>query len=327
MVSMGGRGEVRVFVSYSHDSPALLSRVAQMAEGLRKAGFVVFLDQWQRRPLAGWPALILTEFRRADAVVCVCTPTYRDRVDGVSASGRGKGATFEGSMIRNETYVLRSTADRFFALHMDETSLAIPEILGGASAHVFQWPQDQRQLIESLEIPTKRRQLMRACTSVFSGTVEPLETWARGFMDFGVDAIVDFDGRSREIADAILRLPDPSIQKEVLASLASAAQTTERLAIETMLQELDLGSLPNPPQGPSAHPGPGVGTRQHRRPLDTAEEANYPADATLKGTQVIGTQVIIGGARDNAQMTVVFSDSTDRNTGFGGWLRSVFRRH
>ena len=73
----------RVFVSYSHDSPAHAERVLVLADRLRHDGVDARLDQYEPSPTQGWPRWMVDEIAAADFVLVVCTATYRRRFDGV----------------------------------------------------------------------------------------------------------------------------------------------------------------------------------------------------------------------------------------------------
>jgi SEFIR domain len=86
----------RVFVSYSHDSPAHIDAVLQLANRLRQDGVDARLDRYENNPPQGWPRWMMEQVTEADFIVCVCTATYRERFEGRISDGKGRGVNWEG---------------------------------------------------------------------------------------------------------------------------------------------------------------------------------------------------------------------------------------
>ena len=72
---------VKIFISYSHDSPEHSARVLAFAHALGDMGLHVELDQFVTRPKQGWPHWCMERLRPENArfVLIICTETYRDR--------------------------------------------------------------------------------------------------------------------------------------------------------------------------------------------------------------------------------------------------------
>ena len=83
-VTMGSEASpLRVFISYSHDSPEHADRVLALADRLRQDGIDSILDQYiLGSPDEGWPRWMDRQIRDADFVLMICTPTYYRRVMG-----------------------------------------------------------------------------------------------------------------------------------------------------------------------------------------------------------------------------------------------------
>src|SRR4051812_28816970 len=79
----------RVFISYSHDSPAHRDKVLAFADRLRADGIDASLDQYVPFPEEGWPAWCEARIREANFVLMVCTETYLRRVERNEAPGVG----------------------------------------------------------------------------------------------------------------------------------------------------------------------------------------------------------------------------------------------
>ena len=72
----------RVFISYSHDSPAHGERVLELSEKLREDGVDARIDQYVEHEGHNWPDWCEEQIRDADLVVMVCTAEYRKAVGG-----------------------------------------------------------------------------------------------------------------------------------------------------------------------------------------------------------------------------------------------------
>lgn len=91
----------RVFISYSHHHESQPERVRQLADRLRSDGFEVLFDQTDSAADAGWPRWMEQQLERADAVILVCTRSWRRRFDGMLDEEGGRGVLFEGKLIRS----------------------------------------------------------------------------------------------------------------------------------------------------------------------------------------------------------------------------------
>ena len=98
--------QIRVFISYSHDSDDHRKAVASLAAQLRNVdGLDVMIDQYVNgSPVEGWPEWMLNQLDVAKYVLVVCTETYHRRFRGKEARGRGRGVTWEGAIIKQAIY-------------------------------------------------------------------------------------------------------------------------------------------------------------------------------------------------------------------------------
>jgi hypothetical protein len=94
-------GPARIFISYSHHHESQPERVRQLADWLRGDGFEVLFDQTDSAADAGWPRWMEQQLERADAVILVCTRSWRRRFDGMLDEEGGRGVLFEGKLIRS----------------------------------------------------------------------------------------------------------------------------------------------------------------------------------------------------------------------------------
>lgn len=112
---------VRVFISYSHDSPEHREKVLALSERLREDGIETLLDQYMNGcPQEGWPRWMLNQLDNANFVLVVCTETYYRRFRGHEKPDKGKGADWEGALITQEIYDSRSQTLKFVPIFMSE---------------------------------------------------------------------------------------------------------------------------------------------------------------------------------------------------------------
>jgi hypothetical protein len=96
----GASGDVkapRVFVSYSHDTPAHKQWVGELASKLVKKGVDVILDQWDLGLGDDVPKFMEKSVGEADRVLMICTESYVRKADG----GRG-GVGYEAMVVTGE---------------------------------------------------------------------------------------------------------------------------------------------------------------------------------------------------------------------------------
>jgi hypothetical protein len=115
--------DLRVFVSYSHDSDEHSERVRALADRLRADGVDAVLDRYNNAPVEGWPRWMDGELKRADFVLLVCTETYLRRVEGREEPGKGHGVLWEGHLVYQHLYNAGLVNQRF-----------IPVLLAGADS-------------------------------------------------------------------------------------------------------------------------------------------------------------------------------------------------
>jgi hypothetical protein len=129
----------RVFVSYSHDDAAHRKRILGVVERLRNDGFETMIDQYvEGTPQQGWPRWMLNQIDWADYVILVCTEIYYRRFRGMEEPGAGRGVDWEGAIITNELYDLKSISRRFVpVLFRPEDAEWIPEPLRSASKYIL----------------------------------------------------------------------------------------------------------------------------------------------------------------------------------------------
>ena len=123
---------MKVFISYSHDSPEHVDRVLELSDRLREDGIDCRIDQYEQSPLEGWPQWMVNRVQEAGFVLVVCTQTYNLRFQGKEPKGKGKGAKWEGAIITQDLYEAEGKNRKFIPVlfHPDD-SAHIPLILRG----------------------------------------------------------------------------------------------------------------------------------------------------------------------------------------------------
>ena len=145
-------GHRRVFISYSHDTPAHRDQVLALSERLRRDGIDTLLDRYiEGSPVQGWPRWMLDQLDAADSVLVVCTETYYRRFRGHAPPNAGKGVDWEGALITQELYDSRSRSLKFAPVFLSAPDPRwIPEPLRGLSHYPLVSAQDYQALYDFL---------------------------------------------------------------------------------------------------------------------------------------------------------------------------------
>jgi nucleoside phosphorylase len=119
----------KVFISYSHDSEAHRERVLAIADRLRDDGIDCRLDRYEAAPDRGWAKWMVDEIEEARFVLVICTEQYHRRFRGKEESGKGKGATWEGTIVIQALYDSQGSNSKFIPVLLnsnDESFIPIP---------------------------------------------------------------------------------------------------------------------------------------------------------------------------------------------------------
>jgi len=113
-----------VFISYSNDSPEHRDQVLAFATLLRTRFAVdAHLDRWYEDTRRDWPQWAVDQLGKAAFVLAIASPSFRERADGRTGPDDGRGARFEGAIMRSKL-----TRD-----HADWTRRILPVVLPGFS--------------------------------------------------------------------------------------------------------------------------------------------------------------------------------------------------
>ncbi len=107
-------------------------RVHDLAMKLRRDEVDVAIDADEISPAQGWPRWCEEQIHKADYVLIVCTESYARRFDGKEVGDVGKGAQWEGTLIRQLIYDSVRGAGRFVpVIFGTENAKFIPRPLRG----------------------------------------------------------------------------------------------------------------------------------------------------------------------------------------------------
>ncbi|MDP9121226.1 MAG: TIR domain-containing protein [Acidobacteriota bacterium] len=141
----------RVFVTYSHDSPAHMDRVLALCDHLRHRGVDANLDQYEPAPPEGWPRWTVRQIESAEYVLVVCTEIYRRRFDGTEEKGRGLGVKWEGAVLSQLMYISDSETGKVVpVVFTPEDVKHIPTVLGGGTRYDLGGDEGYEQLYRHL---------------------------------------------------------------------------------------------------------------------------------------------------------------------------------
>ena len=93
-----------------------------LAQQLRHDGVDAELDQFHQHELIQWPRWCEEQLRpeNSDFVLCVCTETYKQRIEGKVAADTGKGVFWEGTLVYNYLYDDKRNS-RFVPVYLADT--------------------------------------------------------------------------------------------------------------------------------------------------------------------------------------------------------------
>jgi len=145
---------VRAFISYAHECniDGHRDRALQLAQSLRLRGVAAVIDQFIEHDPPTWPRWMRDEIRSATFVLCLASPSYRERAEGQGNPAVGRGARWEGAIITEDLYAGFPTAQsKFIAVVLDRCSPDdIPDILLPVGRSYYLWPRDDEDLYRRL---------------------------------------------------------------------------------------------------------------------------------------------------------------------------------
>jgi len=157
MIEEVAQESIKVFISYSWDSPQHKDKVLSLANQLRDPGGVeAYLDQYVKAiypytPEETWDRWMENQIRWADFVLLVCSETYKRRFEGNEEPDNGMGVTWEGTIIRREIYDNQVRNTRFIPVVFSQNDrIYVPDILRGETIYVLEEQESSRELLYRL---------------------------------------------------------------------------------------------------------------------------------------------------------------------------------
>jgi hypothetical protein len=141
----------RLFISYSHDSPAHKQWVLKLALDLRKNGIDAAIDQWDLSPGDDIPTYMEQGLKAAERVVVVCSAKYVERAND------GKGGVGYEKMIVTAELIENLGTKKFIPIIRGSGNPPVPTFLGYRLYIDF---EDDAKYMSSLE--TLLRELLHA---------------------------------------------------------------------------------------------------------------------------------------------------------------------
>jgi hypothetical protein len=140
----------RVFVSYAHE-PSIdghRERALELTQSLRIRGVEANIDQFVEHDPPIWPRWTLDQIKDADYVLCLASPSYKERAEAKGDPTVGRGARWEGAVITEELYYdLGSGNHKFVAVLVEKCSVDdIPDVLLPIGRSYYVWPVDDELL-------------------------------------------------------------------------------------------------------------------------------------------------------------------------------------
>lgn len=145
---------IRVFISYAHepDIDGHRDRALELAQSLRLRGVEAMIDQFVEHDPPVWPRWMIDEVRAADFVLCLASPSYKERVENRGVPTTGRGARWEGAIITEELYSqFPHGYKKFIAVVLDGCIPDhIPDVLLPLGRSYYVLPEDDDNLYRRL---------------------------------------------------------------------------------------------------------------------------------------------------------------------------------
>ena len=120
---MNSDGAIRVFVSYSWDSPSHCDAVRMLVDRLRKDGIECTLDQYQfPPPPEGWATWMHDQVKIADFVLVICSNGYSQKAERRTPVS-GTGVRFESLQVLQELYDANMVNRRYLPVLLEPGSV------------------------------------------------------------------------------------------------------------------------------------------------------------------------------------------------------------
>lgn len=143
-----------MFISYAHeaDIDGHRERALSLAQSLRLRGVEANIDQFIEHDPPTWPRWMMEQIKTSDYILCLASPSYKQRVESHGDAAIGRGARWEGAIITEELYAQFPAAQsRFIAVLLEGCTPAdIPDVLLPVGRSYYTWPRDDEDLYRRL---------------------------------------------------------------------------------------------------------------------------------------------------------------------------------
>jgi hypothetical protein len=144
---------VRAFISYAHE-PKInghAERALALTQSLRLRGIEAHIDRFVEHDPPVWPRWMHDEVKEADFVLCLVSPSYKERAEGRGDPHIGRGARWEGAIITEDLYDGTSHRRKYLTVILEKCSPEdIPDILMPTGVTYYLWPKDDELLYRRL---------------------------------------------------------------------------------------------------------------------------------------------------------------------------------
>jgi len=126
------KAAIKVFVSYTHDSPKHKAKVLNFCDKLVTEGIDCRCDRYDegKGPTEGWNRWMAKQISETNFVLIVCSENYEKRFDGTEEAGKGRGAKYETKLIINNIVKNDSNNEKYIPIVVTSTDLTfIPNLL------------------------------------------------------------------------------------------------------------------------------------------------------------------------------------------------------
>lgn len=230
---------LKVFISYSWDSPQHKDNVLKLADRLRADGIDCNIDQYEESPPEGWPRWMRNQVKQSDFVLVVCTDRYNLRFEGREELGKGKGVTWEGAIISQILYDEQVKNTKFIPVIFSfNDQNYIPDELGGATRYILEASDGYEGLYRRLtnQHSTKKPTL---------GKQQSLPSRERQYWS---EEQNDRDGGLNSNSSSIARRQDEEAQQNKLEELYNNARRRYKArqwqAVVTIFRQMQELNLP-----------------------------------------------------------------------------------
>jgi SEFIR domain len=143
--------EIRVFVSYTHDSEKHIQNVIELTQMLRHDGIDANVDAFlSGSPIEGWPLWMERQMAEARFVLLICSPNYLRRFEGKEEQGIGLGGVWESHLTRNDLYSQQGLNFKYIPILFAGATISdVPGILRHQYT-TYNHPNDYQKLLRVL---------------------------------------------------------------------------------------------------------------------------------------------------------------------------------